>query len=183
MITTCFNEAMGLREGTKFSRAMRYMTGFRRGENDIGIITSENPLGKQLPDAENRELLKKLKTRLSEMGIPFTQQWGRYGYDENSLFITDVPVKTLIELAREFRQASFIWGVREENGEMSFGYCDLEANDITDIRHRVVTGPEAQKRDDFVSGFLTRIRKKGDKKGEVFFRKYFIPFFQDEEKE
>lgn len=176
-----FVEAL-MPETTRFAHAMRYMTGSKDPGKGFGIITSENPFGERISKEENKALLDALKARLKEDRVSYTGQWGKYGYDENSLFCFDVDINYLMGLAKEFSQASYIWGVREQDGTMSFAYIDLGENDITQIKFRVDTGPDAQSRDDFVSAFWFKVKKKGTKEAQYFFRKYFIPFFSDDDR-
>jgi len=173
-----YEDARGLSETTRFAKAMRYFTGQRDPGRGIGIITAENPQARELSPEENRRRMKQLKQRLEEMGLNYTQQWGRYfDITENPVLVYDVDVNQLVRLGKEFDQASFIWGVRELDGTMSFAL--VEGDDITNIRHKVRTGPEAQSREDMVSGFYQKIKQEGGERPAMLFRKYFIPFFAE----
>ena len=178
--TEYFTEAY-IPETTRFAHAMRYMTGTKDPGKGFGIITSENPFGKKLDREENKTLLGSLKKELEDSQISYKEQWGKYGYEENSLFVFNVDITYLMELAKKYSQASYIWGVLERDGTMSFAYIDMEKNDIEDIKYRIDTGPEARSRDDYVSAFWYKVKKKGSKEAQYFFRKYFIPFFSSDE--
>jgi len=169
-------------ETTRYAHAMRYMTGSKDPGKGFGIITSENPFGKPLSTEENKKLLDELKNELDSKQISYKEQWGRYGYDEKSLFVFDIDIMELLDLAKRYKQASYIWGVREKDGTMSFAYIDAEKEDIEDIKYRVDTGLEAQSREDYISAFWYKVKKKGSKEAQYFFRKYFVPFFSDDER-
>ena len=176
-----FTESL-IMETTRFAHTMRYMTGLKDPGHGFGIVTSENPYGERLSKEENKKLLGDLKSRLIDDGVNFTGQWGKFGYEENSLFLFDVDVEYLMKLAKIFEQASFIWGVKEKDGSMSFAYIDMGENDITDVKYRVNAGTEVQSREDNVSAFWYKVKKKGTKEAQYFFRKYFIPFFSSDER-
>lgn len=176
-----FTEAL-MPETTRFAHAMRYMTGQKDPGKGFGVITSENPFGDQIPKEENKKLMDALKIRLRDDNKSFTGQWGKFGYVENSLFVFDVDIMYLHGLAKEYSQASYIWGTREKDGTMSFAYIDMKENDITQVKFRADTGPEARSREDYVSAFWFKVKKKGTKEAQYFFRKYFIPFFSEDDR-
>jgi hypothetical protein len=177
-----------------FSRIANALKGNIPHINRLGIMTPVNPLGVELNAQENNARLKAFTTilrRYNFKGYPINPQWllGKFGGNiEKSYFIPHVDRETLIELAAKFSQKSVIWG-QKLGDKINFEYIEtpesqepISISSYKTIQERdvVLTGAEAQDRDDFFSATpypKSGVNKKTSKKVEP--RKFVIPFFDD----
>lgn len=86
----------------------------------VGIMTSENPMGKPMKRTVNRDLVLQCKQALKKRGLEYIPVKGRYGGDENSLFVLNPLLKDMMELSMQFDQESFIFATCDD-GECSMG--------------------------------------------------------------
>ena len=88
-----------------------------------GVMTSENPMGKPVKRTVNREIVLQCKQALKKRGLEYIPVKGRYGGDENSLFVLNPLLKDMMELSRQSDQESFIFATCDD-GECNMGYYE-----------------------------------------------------------
>ena len=142
----------------------------KTGRNlEIGFISAENGMGKQLSDSENNkrnETLRKKLENIRGVGV-FPIQGNFGGLDENSFLTTGVTLQELKELAKEFNQQAFIYG-NGRNDDMIFHYMEIPEHDGDDyesvqIRRTFVYKPNSRKNFSMYKGV-----------------KFIIPFFDND---
>ena len=150
-----------------FARVRNIMQGAVAGIDSIGIMTAENPHGKQASKEYNQEAMAKLKSKLRSMGYGFHRIKGRYGVDENSLFIPNINQEELIGLGREFEQDSVSFGQKyldDDGYHIEWNY--IEEGDVLQTRNISYSTSNIQNKEDFFSAIKNR--------------KFIIPFFDEE---
>lgn len=137
-----------------------------------GIMTSENPMGKSMKRAVNRNLVIQCKQALKQRGLEYIPVKGRYGGDENSLFVINPLLKDMMELSRQFDQESFIFGTCNDGG-CDMGYYEKGQGDSPYIlkhsRNQVVGMDDAE-------DFFTSVKARSKR---AF--KFQIPFFDGQD--
>lgn len=137
-----------------------------------GIMTSENPMGKPMKRAVNRELVLQCKRALKQRGLEYIPVKGRYGGDENSLFVLNPLLKDMMELSRKFDQESFIFATCAD-GDCNMGYYEKGQGDSPYIlkhsRNHVVGMDDAE-------DFFTSVKARSKR---AF--KFQIPFFDGQD--
>ena len=98
-----------------FSKILNTLSGGEKSINTVGILTSENPMGKKIPDSENRILRKKLENDLRAMGYGFRKLVGKYGSIENSYFVPNMTKSDVVALGKKYNQDSIIFGNKVES--------------------------------------------------------------------
>jgi len=77
--------------------------------SDWVIFSAENPNAKPLSEEENAARTEKLRTALTNMGVPFRPAIGRYTeLDENSFMVGSLTRRQQIELGKEWGQESVL---------------------------------------------------------------------------
>ena len=76
-------------------------------------------MGKPMKRTVNRDLVLQCKQALKRRGLEYIPVKGRYGGDENSLFVINPLLKDMMELSRQFDQESFIFATCADGG------CDM----------------------------------------------------------
>lgn len=138
----------------------------------VGIMTSENPMGKPMKRTVNRDLVLQCKQALKKRGLEYIPVKGRYGGDENSLFVLNPLLKDMMELSMQFDQESFIFATCDD-GECSMGYYEKGQGDSPYIlkhsRNHVVGMDDAE---DFFTSAKAHSKR-------AF--KFQIPFFDGQD--
>ena len=133
-----------------------------------GIMTSENPMGKSMKRTVNRNLVLQCKQALKQRGLEYIPVKGRYGGDENSLFVLNPLLKDMMELSSKFDQESFIFATCDD-GECNMGYYEKGHGDSPYIlkhsRNHLVGMDDAE-------DFFTSVKARSK---QAF--KFQIPFF------
>jgi len=161
------NEVKKLNE-SGYARMIRTLRGLVPTIRTMGIITAENPYGKDGTPEYNKEMNEKLKKRLRDLNLGFVKIKGKYGGNENSLFVPNITKDELLSLGNEFNQESVIFGEKFENNNkdgvrFSMIYSDHRSGEVIGQRDVFVGMDDA---DDFYS--------------EIKGRKFQIPFFDDD---
>lgn len=137
-----------------------------------GIMTSENPMGKPMKRTVNRDLVLQCKQALKRRGLEYIPVKGRYGGDENSLFVLNPLLKDMMELSRQFDQESFIFATCDDGG-CDMGYYEKGQGDSPYIlkhsRNHVVGMDDAE-------DFFTSVKARSKR---AF--KFQIPFFDGQD--
>ena len=80
----------------------------------FGIITPENPNGKDVSDKKNIELKEKFEEFCLNHGIIYHEIGGKFaGINESSYMVENINYEDLEGIAEDFNQFSFIHGVRD----------------------------------------------------------------------
>jgi hypothetical protein len=96
-----------------FSKILHTLSGGEKSIDTVGILTSENPMGQQIPESENKPLRKALEKDLRELGLGFRKLVGKYGSIENSYFVPNMSKKDVIALGTKYNQDSIIFGQKK----------------------------------------------------------------------
>lgn len=143
------------------------MIGERPTIKQFVIITSENPMGKQISKKENKERLINLKADLKSDGFGYRAIKGMYETLENSVFIPNMTIKKGKEIASKYEQESFIFGKITKPMFTEFYYIETSNKHEPKVSDYKTTTSRtiyySLKRDDFYSEY----------KGKTF----VIPFF------
>ena len=138
----------------------------------LGIMTSENPMGKPMKRTVNRDLVLQCKQALKRRGLEYIPVKGRYGGDENSLFVINPLLKDMMELSRQFDQEFFIFATCDDGG-CDMGYYEKGQGDSPYIlkhsRNHVVGMDDAE-------DFFTSVKARSKR---AF--KFQIPFFDGQD--
>lgn len=102
----------------------------RTGKNlEIGILSAENEMGKELPDAVNNKRNELMFRKLTHLGAKIFRLQGNFnGVNENSFLVVGVPLETMKKLSLEFKQQAIIYG-NGRNDDMIFHYMELKKDD------------------------------------------------------
>lgn len=157
------NEKIKLSEGG-YSRLSQIMHGDIPTVKTIGIMTSENPQGKQLSAEENNKRNKKFEDDLKNLNYSFHKIKGKFeGIKEKPFFIFNIRKEALIKFGEEYDQKSIIYGERIGPANFEFQYIEGDIVISRKIFHSL---------DDKAKAY-------SEYKG----RKFIIPFFDEEYKE
>ena len=173
-------EAKGKKLG-KHKRVMEIIGPSKESFNGFGIMSAENPMGQQSSAFDNERRMKALFGLLNKSGKKSEQFHGRFfNNDENSIVIQDTNIREMADLASNeaWPQHSFIFGKKDKVGDdihvhyyfVELRYDDsysMAGYDITNYRTSMFKNAEIQDRTDMFS-------KVGGKK-------FYIPFFDEEE--
>lgn len=99
----------------------------KTGKNlEIGIISAENEMGRELSDVVNNQRNEKLYKDLNNVpGSSIYRIQGNFeGVSENSFLVIRVSLGKLKELAGKYKQKAFIYGAGRED-DMSFHYMEV----------------------------------------------------------
>lgn len=112
-----------------FSDIENILRGLTGKNLEIGIITAENEMGKELPDAVNNRRNEELYKELSNIsGASVYRIQGNFGgMDENSFLVTGVSLRRLKDLASRYKQQAFIYGTGKDDN-MMFHYMEAKDN-------------------------------------------------------
>lgn len=94
----------------------------------FGIMTAENPMGKEASAEYNNKAQNILKQLLKQMNIQYIKQIGSFGNKEHSLMLINVSLKDMKYLNDKFKQMSFFHGVVSEDGS-SISYYEKPSED------------------------------------------------------
>jgi len=161
-----FHEFIAVNE-TTFSRIAQTMKGLVESIDTVGIMTAENPMGEKMSAEYNEYMQSELKGILRDNNYGFHEVKGKYGNVENSLIIPNIGKNFMISLCEKFNQESIIWGEKVEGDKMRFHYIE-QGGSVVESIDEVFVGQDAQNREDFFTWVQTR--------------KFYIPFFQQEDK-
>lgn len=102
-----------LEEANKTSKAL--FGDYSNKIKTFGIVSAENPNSKELPSNENARRTNQLKQRLRTMVLQFKKLYGIYKENkERSFIIFNCSLNEMKELAKDFEQESFFFGVTKE---------------------------------------------------------------------
>ena len=152
----------------------------------VGIMTAENPRGMASSPALNAQKMAEFKQDLDASGLDFVSMGGKYGGEENSVFILNPSKQDIIDYGKKYKQAAVIFGQRlvrnfrpdqptvyfridyyqtEPDGSEDPDFAPQEYY-LIDSRDMIVADAAAQQRTDYYS--------------EIGGKKFFIPFFSDD---
>jgi hypothetical protein len=103
-----------------FSDIENILRGLTGKNLEIGIITAENEMGRELPDAINNRRNEELYKELNNIsGANVYRIQGNFGgMDENSFLVTGVSLRRLKDLASKYKQQAFIYGTGKDDNMM-----------------------------------------------------------------
>lgn len=157
-----------------YARARRMMFGDVPSIVSVGVVTAHNPMGRPpMPEPgetvqqANDRLNKKLENELRAANYGPIKSKGKFGGEEESFLIPNIPREHLVDLGRRYNQEAVIWGQKQadESGNPFFNFEYIEGGNTVDTRTVHVGNADVQNRDDFYT------MVKG--------RKFIIPFFGD----
>jgi hypothetical protein len=154
-----------------YPRVKNIMMGAVDSVNTVGIITAENPHSQQAPKEYNKREQEHLKTDIRSLGYGFIQISGKYGSEENPLFIPNITKAHLIMLGEKHKQESVIFGEKNQDNEKSYFKWELILCE-TGKASRTVYKNISNERD---------IESREDFYSAVKNRKFYFPFFDEVE--
>lgn len=106
----------------------------------FGILSVDNPMGEIFTLQNNNKARQSLKATLKAAHYQYTNIKGKYVDIEQSFFIFNISLKSLISLATTFKQESFIFGQQIDNKAQIYYYeTDKEkymaSKNIKDIKY------------------------------------------------
>jgi len=152
----------------------------------IGIMTPENPRGMASSPELNAQKMAEFKKDLDASGLDYVSMGGKYGGEENSVFILNPSKQDIIDYGKKYKQAAVIFGQRlvrnyrpdqpsvyfridyfqtEPDGDKDPDFAPQEYY-LIDSRDMIVADAGAQDKADYYS--------------EIGGKKFFIPFFSNE---
>lgn len=145
-----------------FSKLSQIMAGLVPSVRTFAIITWENPMGNKLPRSENEIKNRKLEEHLRRGVYGFRHIKGKYGNVENPFFIMNISRKDAVEIGRQGKQESIVFGNVHSPYDITFKliYC---FEDKTYERHV----------------WKSLDKDVGDFYSEYKGKKFVIPFFDD----
>jgi len=152
------NEQLIIESG--FSRLAQIITGLVPSVKTFAFVTWENPMNEELDKKENEDRNNRLKSQLRSGAYGFIQIHGKYDYLENPYFVLNITEKNAVELGKEGKQESVIFGEVKDKFDITFKmiYC--------------FTGQILIRR-------VWRTRDEDNYYSEYKGRKFQIPFFDD----
>ena len=180
-----------LNEESQFRDIIRIITGQRPTIHSVGIMTPENPKGKELSKKENDALLRQFEDKLKSMPIPigYRRIRGKFENEERSFIIPNIARDEILQFGRDFEQEAVIWGSMQD-GKMIYEYILCDTGETIQRRDVVLTGDKADFRSDYYSQepggsrmYTMAYPKGGPSAGppvQRLSRKFVIPFFDSE---
>ena len=102
-----------LKEANKTSKAL--FGDYSNKIKTFGIVSAENPNGKELSSNENARRTNQLKQRLKTMVLQFKKLYGVYKENkERSFIIFNCSLNEMKELSKDFEQESFFFGTTKK---------------------------------------------------------------------
>jgi hypothetical protein len=122
-----------------FSDIENILRGLTGKNLEIGIITAENEMGRELPDAVNNRRNEELYKELNNIsGANVYRIQGNFGgVDENSFLVTGVSLRRLKDLASKYKQQAFIYGTGKDDN-MMFHYMEAKDNNSDNLDYESV---------------------------------------------
>jgi len=122
-----------------FSDIENILRGLTGKNLEIGIITAENEMGRELPDAVNNRRNEELYKELNNIsGANVYRIQGNFGgMDENSFLVTGVSLRRLKDLASKYKQQAFIYGTGKDDN-MMFHYMEAKDNNSDNLDYESV---------------------------------------------
>ena len=159
-----------LNEARTLPQILHTLAGGKENIQTVGILTAENPKGKEASAEFNIEANKQLSQDLRNMNLGYRRIRGSFGSKENSFLVPNITRDEAVLLGKKYDQVSVIWGDKQHN-KMIFQYITSDDGQTQERRDVVLSGREIQTRKDFYSQ-----EPKGpeDKAG-----KFLVPFFDD----
>lgn len=161
-----------------FPRIVNILTARVPQVKTIGILTPENPCNEPQTQTKNNQLLDGLRKHLKDSHISHIQVKGKFNTSEKPFILFNISKKDVIEIGKEFKQESVIFGELqkgdEERGYYKFEYikiwtddsCETFSPKTTDVRYGILFDKSIQDRNNYYTWI------KG--------RKFVIPFFDDD---
>ena len=137
----------------------KFIKDFMDKDNKVktfGIITGENPMGRELPEQENVQRTDKLCSYLQIRQFLWFQTKGKYGTSEHPFLIYNCALGDMKMISKTFDQESFIFAVVNPNAdgsEVVFSYYQK-------ISQYIESKTESVKWDDITDDLFTSIGKK-----------------------
>lgn len=148
-----------------FPRLMMIMKGMVPQIHTFGIMSPDNPQGKQVSPEQNNIARAKLKNSLDHMGFGYVAHTGCYGTVEQSFFIMNIPPADMLILRENYDQQTVIIGEIEhrEGGKSTTTFKMVDVYGVQ--AERIVVVDANTSGDNYYS--------------EVKGRKFVIPFFDE----
>lgn len=159
-----------IEESLDYTDIMNILSGERNAINTIGIMTAQNPNGAPPPGgrAENLQRNKDFIRDLRAERLGFRHIIGKFGVEEDSLFIANISKSQIIEFGKKYQQEAVIFAQRVDDKSFDFQYIQSKSGQVMDNKTIVLPNEEIESRTDFYSA-----AGKGRKQ-----RKFVIPFFE-----
>ena len=164
------NQKTLIQETLDYTDIMNILSGKRTVINTLGIMTAQNPNGAPPPGGrpENLQRNKDFVMDLRAELLGFRHIIGKFGVEEDSLFIANISKSQLIEFGRKYQQDAVIFAQRIDDKSFDFQYIESKSGQVMNNQTIVLPHEEVQSRTDFYSA-----AGKGSKQ-----RKFVIPFFE-----
>lgn len=154
-----------------YSRLMSVMSGLVPTVKTFVIVTWENPMGKEMSSAFNKEAGENLRSMLKRGNFSYRQIKGRYGNFENPFIVFNVSLNTAKNIGFEhekYKQDAIIYGNRySEEQKEGMIYRMIYSDNRPSLERRV---------------WKSLNKDSEDMYSEYKGRKFIIPFFDDNEK-
>lgn len=155
-----------MNETTRRQKVKYAIHNIYKGLKTFGIISPENPMNKEVSDAENERLRARFKRWMKDGYYVFVPLKGKYNREERSYFLCNVSFGEIKNLATEFEQESFIFSF--QGTDRRFVHQYWEWNSDKGLYENKSTRHTFQNRDD-AENFFSKV---GD-------FKFKFPFFDE----
>ena len=162
---------MLLNETSRRQKAIQTLNMKNKRVKSFALLTSENPMGRELSKRDNKELRDRLENYLSDGNYAWFPVRGQYGSRENSYMIYNISLDDTLEIGYKFNQESVIF-VERDKEEVLYQYWEKDESGEYELAHTREEYLDMVDSDDF----YTQISRNF---------KFQIPFFDgsDENKE
>lgn len=93
------------------------LRGLRSTVETVGIMSAENPHGEAATPEYNRQATARLRRQLTQGMYGFRPVKGEYRGFEKSVVISNISKRDLLELGKEYKQHSVVFGERVQEGD------------------------------------------------------------------
>jgi len=121
-------------ETSRRQKAIRNFTGKSNKVKTFGIITAENPMGKELPEQENAKRNGMLRSYLQSRQYVWFPVNGKYGNLEHPFMVYNCSLGDMKAIGRTFDQESFIFAevnTTDDGAEVVFSYYQKPYSETT----------------------------------------------------
>lgn len=125
-----------INETSRRQKLTKKFQGLDKNLYNLGIITSENPMGNKLSKEDNKSRLDDIDDFLRQGGYLYYRVKGKYGNVEHPCIVFNISLDTLKEIGYKFQQESFIYGefIPQNNGGTKLLFQYFEKGEKTPYR-------------------------------------------------
>jgi len=152
-----------------FTKVARILHGLRPNIHTLGIISAENPYGKQATKEYNDTKTLELQKYLLSGRYGYIQIDGKYGNKERSFIVNNISKDSLLQIGSSFEQESVIFAEKVDQGDyIGMKFQMIGTDNIKSKNYGVIMGEQ---------NVFVNIGDVDDYYSEYKGRKFIIPFY------